>query len=192
MAFMSRKLTGGQRNWTPRELETYAIIVALQKWESWIGLQPVLILTDHKSLESWAKEVLDTPSGPVGRRARWHQILSKFDLTVGYIPGKENVIADILSRWAYPASQALRDVSKHGSAQDREEAKEEIRKEKEEEKYCMWVKIKQQPNARNKYIRGIGEGDRPRFHFKARPTPQPRRGPPYGRGTKSPRRGNLK
>ena len=121
VAFMSRKLTGSQRNWTPRELETYAIILALQKWESWIGLQPVLVLTDHQSLEAWAKEVLDTPSGPVGRRARWHQIFSKFDLTVGYIPGKENLIADVLSRWAYPASQALRDVSKHGSAQDKEE-----------------------------------------------------------------------
>ena len=68
---MSRKLTEAQRNtWTPRELETYAIILALQKWESWVGLQPVLVLTDHKSIEAWAKEVLDTPSGPVGRRAR--------------------------------------------------------------------------------------------------------------------------
>ena len=74
VAFMSRKLTDPQRNWTPRELETYAIIMALQKWESWIGLQPVLILTDHKSLESWTKEVLDTPSGPIGRRARWQSI----------------------------------------------------------------------------------------------------------------------
>jgi hypothetical protein len=34
VAFMSRKLTKGQRNWVPREQETYAIILALQKWES--------------------------------------------------------------------------------------------------------------------------------------------------------------
>ena len=83
VAFMSRKLTKTQRNWVPREQETYAIILALQKWESWICNQPVLVLTDHKSLESWAKEVLDTPSGPLGRRSRWHQIFSRFDLTVG-------------------------------------------------------------------------------------------------------------
>ncbi len=67
VAFMSRKLTGSQRNWVPREQETYAIILALQEWESWIGLQPVLILTDHKALESWAKEVLDPPP----QRSRW-------------------------------------------------------------------------------------------------------------------------
>ena len=63
VAFMSRKLTGSQLNWVPREQETYAIILALQKWESWIGLQPVLVLTDHKALQSWAKEVLDPHQG---------------------------------------------------------------------------------------------------------------------------------
>ena len=68
VAFMSRKLGRSQRNWVPREQETYAIILALQKWETWIGLQPVLVLTDHQALESWTKEVLDTPSGPIGRR----------------------------------------------------------------------------------------------------------------------------
>ena len=41
VAFMSRKLTSTQRNWVPREQETYAISLALQKWEGWIGLQPV-------------------------------------------------------------------------------------------------------------------------------------------------------
>ena len=69
VAFMSIKLMQSQRNWVPREQETYAIIVALEKWESWIGLQPVLVLTDHQALEHWAKEVLDTPSGPLGRRS---------------------------------------------------------------------------------------------------------------------------
>jgi hypothetical protein len=139
VAFMSRKLTQSQRNWVPREQETYAIIVALEKWESWIGLQPVLVLTDHQALEHWAKEVLDTPSGPLGRRSRWHQILSKYDLTVGYIPGKENTIADILSRWAYPAAQAYRDMCKHGNAQDKEEVEELERQEREDEKKCVWV-----------------------------------------------------
>ena len=36
VAFMSRKLTKGQRKWVTRELETYAIILALTKWESLI------------------------------------------------------------------------------------------------------------------------------------------------------------
>ena len=49
---------------------------------------------------------------------------SKFDLSVGYIPGKDNLIPDILSRWAYPASEAYRNISIHGCAEDDEEMKE--------------------------------------------------------------------
>ena len=52
VAFLSRKLASNQRNRTLREIETYAIILALQKCETWIGLQPVLVLTDHKAIES--------------------------------------------------------------------------------------------------------------------------------------------
>ena len=60
---------------------------------------------------------------------RWHQLFSKFDLSVGYIPGKENTIADILSRWAYPASQAYREISKHGTLEEKLEMEEMIRLE---------------------------------------------------------------
>jgi hypothetical protein len=120
-----------------------------------VGLQPILVLTDHQSLEAWTREVLDTPSGPVGRRARWHQIFSKYDLTVGYIPGKENTIADILSRWAYPASQAFRDISRHGSAQDKEDMQQIIKEEKDAEAQCMWIKVRNQPNYRNNFVRGV-------------------------------------
>ena len=84
---------------------------------------------------------MDAPSGPLGRRARLHQIFSKYDLTVGYIPGRDNSIADILSRWAYPASQASRDISKHGSYEDDEEMREIIRQEKLEESQCAVIKL---------------------------------------------------
>ena len=82
VAFFSRKLAEGQVKWVPREKETYAIIAALEKWQSWIGHQPVLGLTDHKSLKEWTNEVLDPPSGPMGRRLRWHLTFSKFNLTI--------------------------------------------------------------------------------------------------------------
>jgi hypothetical protein len=59
----------------PREKETYAIVAALRKWEGWIGFQPVVVKTDHRSLEHWVTENVDTPSGPTGRRARWHVVL---------------------------------------------------------------------------------------------------------------------
>jgi hypothetical protein len=119
VGFFSRKLTPGQRSgWTAREKETYIIVEALRKWAGSIGLQPVVVLTDHQALQSWYKEQMDTPSGPAGRRARWHELLSKFDLSVQYVPGPTNGVADALSRWAYPASLGLNDCSRHGSKED--------------------------------------------------------------------------
>ena len=107
LAFWSRKLAPRQMQWSPREQETYAIICALKKYQSWVGTNRVEVLTDHRSLEYWATEHIDTVASPAGRRARWHEFLSLFDLHVSYLPGKHNTVADALSRWAYPASEGL-------------------------------------------------------------------------------------
>ena len=123
VGFYSRKLAKGQINWTPREKETYAVVSALRKWAGWVGLQPILVLTDHRSLEDWVREKMDTPSGPAGRRARWHETLSKFDLTIQYMPGEDNIVADAMSRFAYPACKAFQDSSFHGNEESREEMK---------------------------------------------------------------------
>ena len=45
------------------------------------------------------------------------------------MPGKDNIIADAMSRYAYPASSAREDVSFHGSATAHEEMKKIIAKE---------------------------------------------------------------
>ncbi len=73
VAFYSRKLAKSQKNCTPRRKETYAIVAALRKWAGWIGFQPVVVKTDHRSLEHWVAENVDPPSGPTGQRARWHE-----------------------------------------------------------------------------------------------------------------------
>jgi hypothetical protein len=129
VGFFSRKLTKSQANWTPREKETYAIVAALRKWGSWIGFQPLVVRTDHRSLEDWVSEHVDTPSGPRGRRARWHETLSQFNVEVEYIKGSENIVADAMSRYAYPASSAREDVCTHGSAEAHAEMAEIIKRE---------------------------------------------------------------
>ena len=110
--------------------------------ETWIDLQPVLALTDHQALEHWAREVKDAPNGPVGRRSRWHQLFSRFYLYVGYVPGENNTVADVLSRFVYPASEAYRDISKHGYAQDEDEMGGLILRERMEERVCMYIRAR--------------------------------------------------
>ena len=63
--------------WTAREKETYAIVCAIWKWSGHIGLQPVVVCTDHQSLQSWQKQHVDTFSGPAARHAPWHQTFAK-------------------------------------------------------------------------------------------------------------------
>ena len=131
VAVWSQILAEGQRRtWTAREEETYAIVCALRKWSGHIRLQPVVVCTDHQSLQSWHKEHIDTPSGPAARRARWHETFAKFDLSFVYVPGKDNTVADCLSRLAYPAGKAWMDISSHGDAEETKEAKRFIEMEK--------------------------------------------------------------
>ena len=138
VAFYSKKLQGkdglGQRAWSVREQETYALVCALLKFRSWIGSSQVQIkaYVDHKSLESWYKEDLSTISGPLGRRGRWHEFLSSFEIEVIYLPGPENVVADALSRWPYPAGLD-QDCTFHGSLKDEEYHNETEERDRE---YC--------------------------------------------------------
>ena len=124
VAFFSRKLQGkpgqGQRGWSVRDKETYAIVVALQKFRSWLASSQIHIKveTDHRSLQHWYTEDLNAISGPVGRRGRWHEFLSGFNLEVVYVQGKHQSVADALSRWAYGACQDPGDATLHGSVRD--------------------------------------------------------------------------
>lgn len=122
IAFYSRKLALNQRSWAPREAEMYGICMALAKFATWIGSQEVTVLTDHNALQWWHQENLDAPSGPTGRRARMHELLSRFRLNLVYRPGVLHQVPDALSRFAYPAGLAA-DVSIHGTAAAAEEVK---------------------------------------------------------------------
>ena len=66
LAFWSRKLAPGQMQWSPRDQETYAIICAPKRYQSWVGTNRIKVLTDHRSFEYWATEHIDTVSGPAG------------------------------------------------------------------------------------------------------------------------------
>ena len=85
---------------------------------------------------------MDTPSGRAARCVRWHETLAKFDLTVVYLPGRLNKVADSLSVWAYPASKGLADISMHAAEAETAKAKRIIELEERLERgdaHCFAV-----------------------------------------------------
>ena len=91
--FLSRGLTKAEKNYSTTKKEALAIIYALQKLRHIIWGYKITVLTDHQPLQMmFAKS---TPEGQIGR---WAMFCQEFDLSVKYIKGKENVLADALSR----------------------------------------------------------------------------------------------
>ena len=173
VAFWSRVLAEGQRRtWTARERETYAIICALRKWSGHIGLQPIVVCSNHQRLQSWHKEHVDTPFGPAARRARWHEMLAKFDLSVVYDPGKDITVADCLSSYAQPAGKAWMDITMHGNAEETAEAKriiEAARILEEGEAKCFvvmgsWLTVYLLIRSISSYVRTRGRCSKRRFN----------------------------
>ena len=103
-----------QRAWSVREEETYALVSCLLDLKSCISGRKVTVFMNHKSLESWYKEDACAMTGPLGRRGRWHEFLFRNNIVVVYKPGKDNDVADRMSRWAYPAGPGD-DTNFHGS-----------------------------------------------------------------------------
>ena len=97
IAFYSKSMLPAEQNYEIHNKEMLAIIQALQEWCAELeGLQikeHFQVLTDHQSLEYFmTTKKLNT------RQARWAEFLSRFYFLIKYRPGRQNTLADALSR----------------------------------------------------------------------------------------------
>jgi len=96
ICFASRVLTKVEKAYSITEKELLAVVFACKKFRSYlIGHPKIIIRTDHKALS-----FLGTCKLTHGRMLRWSLLLQEFNLEIRYIPGKQNVPADVLSRTA--------------------------------------------------------------------------------------------
>lgn len=94
IGFASRTLQPAETRYTTTELEALAILYCCTKFRPYLIGNKTIIQTDHHAL-TFIKQCKLTS----GRLTRWTLALQEFDYTVEYIPGKDNIAADTLTRY---------------------------------------------------------------------------------------------
>ncbi|XP_035546409.1 uncharacterized protein LOC118348570, partial [Juglans regia] len=93
IAFFSEKLSGASLKYPTYDKELYALVRALETWQHYLWPREFVIHTDHESLKHLKGQ------GKLNKRhARWMEYIETFPYVIRYKQGKENIVADALSR----------------------------------------------------------------------------------------------
>ena len=93
ISYESRKLKIHEKNYATYDLELAVFIHTLKMWRHHLIGRKFILMIDNKGL----KYLLDQPNLNF-RQARWLAFLSEYDFEIQHIKGKENKVADALSR----------------------------------------------------------------------------------------------
>ena len=91
--FVSRKLLERETRYSTMEKECLAIIWGVTRFKRYILGRHFTLQTDHNPLK-----FLKTAAQNNSRIHRWTLILEQYDFTIEHIPGRQNILADFLSR----------------------------------------------------------------------------------------------
>lgn len=97
IAFESKKLSKAEQSYPAQERELLGILHALRTWRCLIDGNKYTVYTDHLPLKYFRTQTKPTP-----RLIRWISELELYDPDIQYKPGKENDVADVLSRIGGP------------------------------------------------------------------------------------------
>ena len=93
LAWLSKTLSPAEQKWPANERELFAVVSALRRYPELFAGRWVTVLTDNKTLTSWANITLSS-----NRLCKWHEDMQDFMLRFEHLPGIENPVADALSR----------------------------------------------------------------------------------------------
>lgn len=104
--FVASKFSAQAMNWSTIEQEAYAIYYAVNTLAYYLRCKEFVIETDHRNL-------LFMHHSKVPKIIRWYIYLQSFNFLVRHIPGKQNLIADMLSRQWNSAVKEFEDTMHH-------------------------------------------------------------------------------
>ena len=91
IAFCSKRLSGAAEKWDAYKKEAFAIYYSVSSFDYYLKGKEFLVESDHRNLQ-W----IESSQSPI--IVRWRTLLQSYDFLVRHIPGKENTVADWISR----------------------------------------------------------------------------------------------
>ena len=96
--FASKKLSSAEKNYSQIDKEGLAVVYAVTKFKYFLLGKRFTIRTDHKPLLGLFGRDKQVPQNANARIQRWSLLLSQFDYDLVFKAGKDNKVADALSR----------------------------------------------------------------------------------------------
>ncbi len=91
ISFTSKRLSGAAVNWDTYKKEAYGIFEGVNSNAYYLLGKSFKVQTDHRNLQ-----FIEQSKQPI--IIRWRNLLQSFDFIIEHIPGRENCVADFLSR----------------------------------------------------------------------------------------------
>ncbi|KAL0851260.1 hypothetical protein ABMA28_007096 [Loxostege sticticalis] len=95
LAFFSHKLSASQKKYSPHDRELLAVYEAIKYFRHMVEARNFTVFTDHKPL-TFAFSLNRDKCSP--RQFRYLDFVSQFTTDIRFIAGRDNVVADALSR----------------------------------------------------------------------------------------------
>ena len=97
LAFYSRKLSPAEQKYSPYDRELLAIYASIKKFRYLVEGREFTVFTDHKPITfAFVKNSMECSP----RQTRHLQFISEFTTDIQFIAGRENIVADAMSRIA--------------------------------------------------------------------------------------------
>ncbi len=97
LAYKNRTFKEAERNYRTTHKEALAVVWALRNFKHLIYGYPIHVKTDHAAVVE-----LFNQNNLSGKQARGSLVVQHFSPKFAYLPGKANVVADVLSRYIGP------------------------------------------------------------------------------------------
>jgi hypothetical protein len=93
IAYFSENLSGPSLNYLTYDKELYALVRVLETWQHYLWPKEFVIHSEHESLKHIRGQAKLNK-----HHAKWFEFIETFPYIIKHKKGKENVVADALSR----------------------------------------------------------------------------------------------